>query len=373
MNNQLPTDSSQLDPKVLKVMHALRTVESSGSKDPYNAVGDNGESHGAYQFNKGNFKSWAGQYLGDENAPMTPDNQNKVMYLRIKKQKDVEKLSPDEIAAIHNGASKDSSGRYIYNAPEYGVKFRKALMGETSQDNSSAGGSGLDRLRKIAKGGSESTSNNESNQDPSSPGHFLSNLNKGDYGNALGSGLRDIGSALTFGGSEQLAKGISSPLAAAKEKIKGLFGGQDNSKYVAPQTEEEKSQMVKGALKSLGSIGLLGATGLGSGALAASRAAVLESPAVADNIAIPMNEFLQYSKPTQLNYLKDALETAKKAKSALSTGQIEGIEKAINYLSPSKGVTKGLLKKGISMAKNIALTKMLGDSAGGLIHELTGK
>lgn len=126
MENQLPTDASQLDPKVLKVVRTLRDIESGGD---YNAVGDNGESHGAYQFNKDNYKNWAKQYLGDENAPMTPANQNKLMYLRVKEQKD-QGLQPEEIAAIHNGAHKDANGRYQYNAPEYGEKFRKAIASQ---------------------------------------------------------------------------------------------------------------------------------------------------------------------------------------------------------------------------------------------------
>src|ERR1035437_6180732 len=88
-------DGTQIDPKVVKVMSALKSVESGGD---YNAVGDNGQSHGAYQFNKNNWSNWAGQYLGDSNAPMTPANQNKLMYTRISQQK-AQGLQPDEIAA----------------------------------------------------------------------------------------------------------------------------------------------------------------------------------------------------------------------------------------------------------------------------------
>lgn len=115
-------DLTQLDPKVVKVMSALKRIESGGD---YNAVGDNGESHGAYQFNKGNWNAWAGQYLGDTNAPMTSANQNKLMYARIKQQKD-DGLQPEEIAAIHNGAHKEG-GQYVYNNPEYGNKFRQSI------------------------------------------------------------------------------------------------------------------------------------------------------------------------------------------------------------------------------------------------------
>ncbi len=115
-------DGTQLDPKVVKVMRAIRQVESGGD---YNAVGDNGESHGAYQWNKDHFKVAAKQYLGDENAPMTPANQNKVAYSQMKKYKD-EGRQPEEIAALWKDMA---TGTYAYNKPEYGEKFRQALLG----------------------------------------------------------------------------------------------------------------------------------------------------------------------------------------------------------------------------------------------------
>lgn len=128
-------DGTQLDPKVVKVVRAIRSVETEGQKDPYTAVGDNGNSHGAYQFNEKTGRGWktyAKEYLGDENAPMSPANQNKVMYYDVKKKKD-QGLDPEEIAALHNGAHKDAkTGKYTYNAPEYGVKFRSYLTGASS-------------------------------------------------------------------------------------------------------------------------------------------------------------------------------------------------------------------------------------------------
>lgn len=120
----LPTDASQLDPKVVKVMSVLKKIESGGD---YNAVGDldRGVSRGAYQFNKNNFQNWAKEYGLDPND-FSPANQNKLMYSRIKKQKD-QGLEVEEIAALHNGAKKGADGRYTYINPEYGEKFRNAL------------------------------------------------------------------------------------------------------------------------------------------------------------------------------------------------------------------------------------------------------
>lgn len=124
------TDGTVLDPKVVKVMRAIRQVESSGGD--YNAVGDDGDAHGAFQYNERTGPGWSNlttKYLGDPNAPMDRTNQNKVTYMRIKEWKD-QGRDPEEIAALWNGASKDpQTGRYVYNKPAYGEEFRKALLG----------------------------------------------------------------------------------------------------------------------------------------------------------------------------------------------------------------------------------------------------
>lgn len=119
-------DGTELDPKVLTVMRAIRSVESGGD---YGAVGDSGDSYGAFQYNEKTGPGWsnlARQYLGNANASMDKANQNKVTYLRIKQWKD-EGKQPEEIAALWNGATKNADGTFVYKKPEYGVQFRQAL------------------------------------------------------------------------------------------------------------------------------------------------------------------------------------------------------------------------------------------------------
>lgn len=133
MSPETLNDGTQLDPKVLKVMRAIRQIESGGD---FNAVGDNGTSAGAFQWNNGPVKLTPGaapanfvrdaQSVGLNGADFSPANQNKVAYFKIKGWKD-EGLQPEEIAAKWNGAKKDASGRFTYINPDYGVKFRTAL------------------------------------------------------------------------------------------------------------------------------------------------------------------------------------------------------------------------------------------------------
>lgn len=123
-------DGTQLDPKIVKVMKTIKQLETGGSSDPYNAVGDQGDARGAYQFNEKTGIGWKGyakKYLGDANAPMTPGNQNKAMYYWIKEQKD-KGLQPSEIDALHNGARKDPSGTYVHINQDRANKFNSLVQ-----------------------------------------------------------------------------------------------------------------------------------------------------------------------------------------------------------------------------------------------------
>lgn len=140
MDNQTITlqDGSQLDPKVVKLTKIIKGLETQGHPNPYSAVGDGGASLGAFQWNNGKEplqpgqlpKNWqldAKTYLGDSNAQMTPANQNKVAYSKIKQWKD-EGRTPEEIDALWNGAHKDvATGLYVHNSIDRQQAFRKAV------------------------------------------------------------------------------------------------------------------------------------------------------------------------------------------------------------------------------------------------------
>lgn len=133
---------NNVDPSVVKVLHAIRQVESGGD---YNAVGDNGASLGAFQWNNGktplkpgetpvNWQNAAKEFLGSADAPMTQENQNYVAYNQIAKYK-AQGLSPNSIDALWNGAHADPNnpGQYIHNNQDRLTKFNQALSGDTMQ------------------------------------------------------------------------------------------------------------------------------------------------------------------------------------------------------------------------------------------------
>ncbi len=142
-----PFNPATADPQVIKVAQAIRNVESQGN---FNAVGDNGSSMGAYQWNNGNtpvpagqtpinWQNAAKQYLGSASAPMTPENQNYVAYSQIKAYKD-QGLTPASIDALWNGAKPDpmNQGQYIHNNSDRAAAFDSALtniVNGTPQNN----------------------------------------------------------------------------------------------------------------------------------------------------------------------------------------------------------------------------------------------
>lgn len=135
MDNEL----QNLDQSVVKTLTALKKVEGGNYND---RTGDGGTSAGAYQWNNGkaklkpneipiNFRNMA-KDNGLNPDDFSPENQNKVAYYQIKKWKD-KGLELEEVAALWNGAKKDSlTGKYTYVNPQYGEKFRKAIL-EISQ------------------------------------------------------------------------------------------------------------------------------------------------------------------------------------------------------------------------------------------------
>jgi len=71
--------AEQLDPKIISLAKAIRSVESGNN---LGAIGTSGESS-SYQFMPETWKAYAKEILGDENAPMTLQNQNQVAYRKI--------------------------------------------------------------------------------------------------------------------------------------------------------------------------------------------------------------------------------------------------------------------------------------------------
>ena len=118
-----------LDQDVVNLAKAIRQAES-GNKAvlPQEGSGFGGASR--YQYSHDTWKEVAKKYLGDENAPLTLQNENKATYLRIKDWKDNKHYNIGQIASLwQNGSEPNgylgtfSNGKPSVGINDYGVRY----------------------------------------------------------------------------------------------------------------------------------------------------------------------------------------------------------------------------------------------------------
>lgn len=105
-----------LDQDAKNLAEAIRQVETGNRP----VKGASGELASRYQFMPGTWRAEAKRILGDENAPLTLENENRVAYTRIKEWKD-KGFSPAQIASMWNSGKPDWEGRVGVN--KAGVKY----------------------------------------------------------------------------------------------------------------------------------------------------------------------------------------------------------------------------------------------------------
>ena len=105
-----------LDQDVVNLAKAIRQVETGNRQ----VSGASGELASRYQFMPATWKSSASKYLGDANAPLTLENENKVAYLKILDWKKAG-YNPAQIASMWNSGSPKWEGKVGVN--KQGVKY----------------------------------------------------------------------------------------------------------------------------------------------------------------------------------------------------------------------------------------------------------
>lgn len=384
--------NNQLDEGVVNLAKAIRQSESGGN---FNATGKSGE-HGAYQFTEPTWKTQASKYGID--VPLkeaTPEQQNAVAYNKIKEWKDAGH-DVTQIASMWNAGEGEPdayTGKFGSNAGshkagdpsigvnKYGAKYDvpayaksvseaylKLKNGEdvgSDPNNPSSVGNSSGYKTKTQIGSSVNQDQSQTKEDSNAPGHVISDLSKGNYSGVLQSGIRGLASGLTGGGSEVIGQSLGTGIGQAKEKIKGLLGGKDNSEYYDKSQPSDMDQLKAGG-KILASVGSLYGGGQAAGAIKGllSGEGALESPSVIKAMAkfkMGPEEFSSLSKIEKLNALGESLKTA-------GLGDSTEIAKAIKYLQPGTGWIKRLAKSGLKEATRFALYNILGNKAGGIVH-----
>lgn len=255
------TQASNLNDPVIaqQAKNLTKAIFQHESKMNYNAVGDAGTSHGAGQWQAPTWKAQAQDILGDANAAMTPDNQSVVAQGTIRKLISQGKNAA-QIAAIWNSGSDTGwenkvgtttiNGQQIhYNVPQY-VKDVTDLYQQNKAQSGSAGG-----LTPVAQA-------SEGTPTPQPQHNDLLN-------NPVTRGIESI-----FPG-KKTGEAIGTLGGLALEKLKGVFGGQDNSKYYdtsAPTPLQVGGDIAQGALMVGAGLPEAGATSLaGKAALGGAR------------------------------------------------------------------------------------------------------
>lgn len=111
--NQPTPVAPKLDPSVVNLALAIKKTETGGVSKP-GASGENG----AYQWL--NWSHAAQQYLGDPNAPLTPENEDHAAYLKISDLKN-QGLNPAQIASVWNHGNPNYTG--VIGTNSQGVKY----------------------------------------------------------------------------------------------------------------------------------------------------------------------------------------------------------------------------------------------------------
>lgn len=361
-------DFSNPDKQALALTHSIALAETgqNGKPDYTNTTGDNGTSKGAYQWQPGNFEA-AAKNAGLDPNDFSPENQDKVAYSEIKSYKD-KGYDPGQIASIwnsgspnnwqnHSGTTTIKRKKISYDTPGYVKKVQKEYQ-KLSGYNPNPYSSGQVALDSSQPQAAQPTT------DSGAPGNVVSDVKKGDYTGALESGVRNVGDFLTGGGTEQLGNAIGTNSAIAYNKIKGLLGGTDDSKYIK---QADAGQAIAGGLKTAASVASLAGANSAYNGIKGLIGTPLDAPEIAYNIPMEMSDFSKLGTTEKLNVLGEALKTAE-------AGDAGKIAQAMKYLDPEKsvGIVSKLISKGMNTAKGYALYKIFGDSVGGLLHKMTG-
>ena len=264
---------TQLDPQAVNLTKAIRQTESGGN---FTAQGKSGE-YGAYQFTQPTWDTYSKE--AGINVPLdqaTPEQQNQVAYTKIKQWKDAGN-NIGQIASMWN-AGEGNKEAYLDNntgTNKYGVHYDTGAYAKSVatayQTLKNGGQVQADPNNPSSTAAPQNSSEIQSatnNQATDTSPQWQNPLNGSDYkdllNNPITNDIRKVGSALTFGGTEQL----------------GAQTGQALSNVVTGNysTSPSVSQALLGGAKTLGGVGLLASGGLLGGAKATAETAMSSKP-----------------------------------------------------------------------------------------------
>lgn len=359
-------DNTQLDPEVVNLAKAIRQTESGGN---FQAKGKSGE-YGGYQFTEPTWNAYSKKHgVNVSLQQATPQQQNEVAYKQIKEWKD-KGHNVGEIASMWNSgkpdAYKDVNYKGVnkmgvtYDVPAYAKSVALAYQALKAGQPIPAGynpSSAGPRFPLISQ------------KDiipppaPTVPGAnqpipgVMEQIHQGNIPGAISSGIRKLGSALTFGGTETLGNVLGTAGGLAYTKGKEMLGLAPKGATAAYDISAPSvAQTTGAAIKTVGAaVGIKGLGGLATKAWGYSGAKAMAKalPYVESTSGVPAAQFATLTRTQQLNLLGESLKGAQ-------LGDAEIIAKAIKVLKPEAGWLSSLIKQGLSVATIMALERVFG-------------
>lgn len=233
-------DENEINTQAKNLTKAIFQHESGTN---YNAKGDAGTSSGAGQWQAATWKGQAKDVLGDENAPMTPENQSVVAQGTIRKLIKQGKNAAD-IAAIWNSGSdkdwQDKVGTTTINGQQIKYNVPKYVKDVTD-------------LYHTYKGqpSDQTQSNGSATQSPTSPGAFRydvpgNKISVADAQKQADQAKQVSDSTGSFGGVlGNTVKGVGDLVTSSEQALGNTIGGIVNTNELSGKYADIATQNAK--------------------------------------------------------------------------------------------------------------------------------
>jgi hypothetical protein len=408
-------NNQSVDPTAQTLTKAIAMQEGGGSLLSYDhASGDEpnapqGTAGGRYQFTGATWKNYAQQVLGSADAPMTPENQNKVAYTKIKGFLDAGN-TPAQAASMWNAGegspdswkpgTKQAHGdtpTYVKNVQKYAQQLSQGQSnskGQSSQTSSYP----VNSLQVPAGVDTQSQP-----QDATGQGSFIGDASQtiGQAGTGVGNAVNDtmsgkinpLSGVLQVGGA--IAGGVSglvNNVATHLPVVGGAVQGAENliGQGIGAAAQTAPGQAVTGAVNQFsqahpelaGDIGAAGnIAGLATGLIGGGEAGIAAKEGLASAAAkgllgdtvkaasdkAAFNEALDIVSPKQT---AGVLKKGIKAGRGAMQGGVETVGPDQQTIAAAKAAA-GIVKKGNTAVENAnAVRGAIGDTASGLKKEL---
>ncbi len=128
----------ELQATALAITKAIGYTENGGKPDPkHTHAGKTGELKSVFQFEPATWKAYAKKYLGDSNAPITPDNETQAVLKHVTERLQAGETAKQIASEFNSGDKEAYTGKFSDGSPsigvnkKYGVKFNVPAYANT--------------------------------------------------------------------------------------------------------------------------------------------------------------------------------------------------------------------------------------------------